>query len=82
MLRHELNGKEFIIRFAQRLSLEESERDEIYKKVVCLGEQLLMLEDESALIIQNEGVNIVLDVKFGELIVVTIQYLVENSNIF
>ncbi|WP_078546248.1 hypothetical protein [Litchfieldia alkalitelluris] len=81
MLRHEVQGKEMILRFAQRLLLNDSEKGQIYRKILRFEDDLVTLEDGTATIIQVENGNqIVLEVNQGELVVVTIQYIVSKDH--
>jgi hypothetical protein len=80
MLRYVLNGKQLIIRIAQRLSLNGTEREEIYKKVLSVGDRLLNVQNETQIILKDDkGSNIILDIKYGELVVITIQYIIEKE---
>lgn len=80
MFRCEIGGREAIIRVDSRLCNSDINKDHLYNKVFSLGEQLLNYKDGDALIlIDEDNSHIIIEIKYSELLIVTIQYIIEKT---
>ncbi|MFC4322745.1 hypothetical protein [Litchfieldia salsa] len=81
MLRHIINGFEVIIRSAHRLSLNHLEKEEVYRKVLSVGSELLDRKNDAQFILSDQsGSSIILDIKHGEIVVITIESIIDDQN--
>lgn len=83
MYRHNYNGKEIIIRFTSNLRSTKISKDYLYKKIVSICESILTADHETPFIVEDDqGRLAVGTVQHGDLTVISIHYIVEQSHMY
>ena len=79
MFRCKVNGREVILRVSARLCDKDINRDKLYKHILSLGDRLLEFKDGHSFAVKTGSQSLIIaDVTYGELVVITIQHIINQ----
>jgi len=83
MFRYNYNGKELIIRFASQTKNISLNKDDLYNKIISIRDKILDADHGTSFIVEDDqGRLVVGTVQQGELTVISIHHLVEQTQVY
>ncbi|MDR4888629.1 hypothetical protein RGU12_14030 [Fredinandcohnia sp. QZ13] len=83
MFRYNYNGKELIIRFTSQTKNMNLNKDDLYNKIISICDKILDADHGTSFIVEDdEGRFAVGTVQHGELTVISIHHLVEQTQMY
>ncbi len=83
MYRTVINGKEVIVKLSTKLGKEVQERTTIYEAVLSVVERVLPRENQYNFAVHHKNTGLIIgEVHRGEVIVFSVEHIVDQQNIF
>ncbi|THE15169.1 hypothetical protein E1I69_02315 [Bacillus timonensis] len=83
MFRYNYNGKELIIRFVSQTKNINLNKDDLYNKIISIRDKILDADQGTSFIVEDDqGRLAVGTVQQGELTVISIHHLVEQTQVY
>jgi hypothetical protein len=83
MYRTTVNGKEIIVKLSTKLVKEVADRTPIYESVLSISERVLSRLEQTSFAVNHKDIGLIIgEVHRGEVIVFSVEHIIEKQNIF